>query len=484
MTQKKEISMYSQAGLIIGGESRSKGSAGVLEVTDPATDDVLASLPKAGLSEVAEAAAASLQGFSDWSAFSPYERSKILRRGADLMRVRAEEAARCLTLEQGKPLAQARLEWASSADLLEWFAEEGRRIYGRIIAGRGADSDLRVLRKPVGPVAALAPWNFPAWGMMQKIAPALAAGCSVVAKPSEATPVTTWHIAMSLLEAGLPPRAISVIWGSSSLISEALIKSPEIRKVTLTGSTRVGRIVAAMAGEYLKKVTMELGGHAPVIVARDADMSKLIPLAAQWKFRNAGQVCVSPTRFLVEDAVYDEFVDGLATAATKVAIGHGLEEGTTMGPLCTRNQRNVISAMVADARAKGARIVAGGDAIGNTGNFHAATVVAEAHSGLLAMNDEPFGPLALIARINSIDEGLAEANRMPVGLASYAFTSNVHTAAKITRTVRAGMLGINHFAMGLPETPFGGVLDSGFGSEGGIEGIEAYTSPMLVSAMV
>lgn len=484
MTQKKEISMYPQAGLIIGGESRSKGSAGVLEVADPATDEILASLPKAGLPEVSEAAAASLQGFGDWSAFSPYERSKILRRAADLMRARAEEAARSLTMEQGKPLAQARLEWASSADLLDWFAEEGRRIYGRVIAGRVADSDLRVLRKPVGPVAALAPWNFPAWGMMQKIAPALASGCSVVAKPSEVTPVTTWHIAMCLLEAGLPPRAISVIWGSSSLISEALIKAPEIRKVTLTGSTRVGRIVAAMAGEHLKKVTMELGGHAPVIVARDADMSKLIPLAAQWKFRNAGQVCVSPTRFLVEDAVYDEFVDGLATAATKVSVGHGLEEGTTMGPLCTRNQRNVISAMVADARAKGARVVAGGDAIGNTGNFHAATVVAEAHSGLVAMNDEPFGPLALITRINSIDEGLAEANRMPVGLASYAFTSNVHTAAKITRLVRAGMLGINHFSMGLPETPFGGVLDSGFGSEGGIEGIEAYTSPMLVSAMV
>jgi succinate-semialdehyde dehydrogenase/glutarate-semialdehyde dehydrogenase len=484
MTQKKEISMYAQAGLIIGGETRSKGSAGVLEVTDPATDEVFASLPKAGLTEVSEAAAASLQGFADWCAFSPYDRSKTLRRAADLMRARAEDAARSLTLEQGKPLAQARLEWASSADLLEWFAEEGRRIYGRVIAGRVPESDLHVLRKPVGPVAALAPWNFPAWGMMQKIAPALAAGCSVVAKPSEATPVTTWNIAMCLLEAGLPPRAISVIWGSSSLISEALIKSPEIRKVTLTGSTRVGRIVAAMAGEHLKKVTMELGGHAPVIVARDADLSKLIPMAAQWKFRNAGQVCVSPTRFLVEAPVYDDFVDGLAAAATKISVGHGLDEGTTMGPLCTRNQRDVISSMVADARAKGARIVAGGDVIGNVGNFYAPTVVADANSGLLAMNDEPFGPLALVARIGSIDEGLAEANRMPVGLAAYAFTSNVHTSAKVTRNVRAGMLGINHFSMGLPETPFGGILDSGFGSEGGIEGIEAYTSPMLVSSMI
>lgn len=252
----------------------------------------------------------------------------------------------------------------------------------------------------------------------------------------------------------------------------------------MAGLSRVGRIVAARAGEYLKKVTMELGGHAPVIVACDADMSTLIPLAAQWKFRNAGQVCVSPTRFLVEDAVYDNFVDGLAEAADKIKFGHGLDEETAMGPLCTRNQRNVISAMVADARTKGARVVAGGDTIGNVGSFHAPTVIAEAHPDLLGMNDEPFGPLALVARVGSIDEALAEANRMPVGLASYAFTTNAHTAAKITRSLRAGMLGINHFSMGLPETPFGGVLDSGFGSEGGIEGLEAFTSPMLVSSMV
>jgi succinate-semialdehyde dehydrogenase/glutarate-semialdehyde dehydrogenase len=476
--------MYSDVGLIIGGVSRSVGSAGVIELTNPATDEVLAALPKAGLSEVTEAAQISLQGFAEWSAVSPYERSKILRRAADLMRARTEVAAHCLTLEQGKPIAQSRLEWGGTADLLEWNAEEGRRTYGRIIPGRVTESELRVLRKPVGPVAALAPWNFPAWGMMQKIAPALAAGCSVVAKPSEVTPVTTWHIVMCLLEAGLPPRAISVIWGSSSMISEALIKAPEIRKVSLTGSTRVGRIVAAMAGEYLKKVTMELGGHAPVIVARDADMSKLIPLAAQWKFRNAGQVCVSPTRFLVEDAVYDTFVDGMAEAAGKVKVGNGMDADTMMGPLCTRNQRNVISAMVADARAKGARVVTGGDAIGNVGNFHAPTVIADTNADMLAMNDEPFGPLALVSRVASIDEALTEANRMSVGLAAFAFSTNAHTIAKITRTVKSGMLGVNHFAMGMPETPFGGVLDSGFGSEGGIEGLEAYTSPMLVSAMV
>lgn len=475
---------YPQARLIIGGVERQTGSAGVLQVTDPATDEALAVLPKAGAAETLEAAEISLAGFADWSAVAPYDRAKILRRAADLMRARTDEAAVTMTLEQGKPLAQARLEWGGPADLLDWFADEGRRAYGRIIPGRTAESELRVLKRPVGPVAALAPWNFPAWGMMQKIAPALAAGCSVVAKPSEVTPATTWLIARALLDAGLPPRAISVIWGSSSLISEILIKAPEIRKISLTGSTRVGRIVAALAGEYLKKVTMELGGHSPVIVARDADMDRLIPLAAQWKFRNAGQVCTSPTRFLVEDAVHDQFVEGLAEAASNIVVGHGLDEATGIGPLCTRNQRNVISGMVEDARAKGATIVTGGEAVGNVGNFYRPTVISGAHAGLLAMNDEPFGPLALVARVNSIDEALAEANRMPVGLGSYAFTSNQHTAAKIGRGMRAGMLGINHFALGLPETPFGGVMDSGFGSEGGIEGLEAYLNPMVITAMV
>ncbi len=475
--------MYPQAKLIIGGEERAAGSGGELAVTDPATDDVLGRLPRAGAAEAVEAAVLSLPGLADWAALSAFERGKVLRRAAEGMRATADTAALTMTLEQGKPLAQARGEWLSSADLLDWYAEEGRRAYGRVIPSRVPEIALTVLRRPVGPVAAFAPWNFPAWGLMQKIAPALAAGCPVVVKPSEDTPATAWLIAQALLEAGLPPRAISVIWGNALEISEALIRSPEIRKVSLTGSTRVGRIVAGLAGQHLKKVTMELGGHAPVIVARDADLDRLVPLAAQWKFRNAGQVCVSPTRFLVEAPLHDAFVRGLAAAAEKLRVGPGRDEGTDMGPLCTRNQRNVISGLVGEARAAGATVETGGGAIGNAGNFYAPTVVSGMTQAMRAMNDEPFGPLALVMRVDSVDAALAEANRMPVGLGSYAFTSSQATAAKITRGIRAGMLGLNHFALALPETPFGGVMDSGFGSEGGIEGMEAYLSTLTVTAM-
>lgn len=474
--------MYPEARLIIGGEERASGSAGTLAVTDPATDQTLATLPKAGASEAAEAAALSPEGFHEWSAVSAFDRGKILRRAAELMRARTEAAALTLTLEQGKPLQQARLEWNAAADLLDWFAEEGRRSYGRVVPSRVPHIQLTVHRRPVGPMAAFAPWNFPAWGPMQKIAPALAAGCSVVVKPSEDTPATAWHIGHCLLEAGVPPKAISVIWGDTPAISDTLIRSDEIRKVSLTGSIRVGRIVAALAGQYLKKVTMELGGHAPVIVAKDADLDALIPMAAQWKFRNAGQVCVSPTRFLVEDAVHDDFVAGLAVAAAKLKIGAGTEAGTEMGPLCTRNQRNVVSGLVEDARAAGARVETGGEAIGNVGNFYSPTVISGMTPAMRAMNDEPFGPVALVSRVSSLDEALAEANRLPVGLGSYAFTRSQATAARITREIKVGMLALNHFALSLPETPFGGVLDSGFGSEGGIEGMDAYLTTMSVTS--
>lgn len=474
--------MYPQAKLIIGGAERSQGSGGVLKVVNPADDEVLTTLPKAGAAEAEEAAALSLQGFADWSAMSAFERGKILRRAAENMRADVEAAARTMTLEQGKPISQARLEWNAAADLLDWYAEEGRRAYGRIVPSRTPEISLNVMRRPVGPVAAFAPWNFPAWGLMQKIAPALGAGCSVVVKPSEDTPGTAWHIGRALLEAGLPEKAISVIWGRASELSEVLVKSAAIRKVSLTGSIRVGRIVAALAGEHLKKVTMELGGHAPVIVAADADLDRLIPLAAQWKFRNAGQVCVAPTRFLVEDAVHDDFVRGFAAEASKLKVGAGIDEVTQMGPLCTRNQRNLVSGLVEDARAAGAKVETGGEAIGNSGNFYAPTILSGMTPAMRAMNEEPFGPLALVMRVNSVGDALQEANRMPVGLGSYAFTSSQHTAARVTRGIKAGMLGINHFALALPETPFGGVMDSGFGSEGGIEGLDAYLSTMLVTS--
>lgn len=473
--------MIENAALIVGGQYRRSGSAGTLAVTDPATDETIVTLPRAGKAEVIEAAALALEGFGAWSSLSAFERYRILRRAADLMRAAAEDAARVMTREQGKVLSQALLEWNAAADLLDWSAEEGRRTYGRIVPPRLRDVSLSVVSRPVGPVAIMAPWNFPAWGLMQKIAPALAAGCSIVIKPSEDTPLTAWYIGRCLLEAGVPAAAVSVLWGRASEISAALIEAPEIRKVSLTGSTRVGRIVAAAAGEQLKKVTMELGGHAPVIVAADADLDALVPQAVFWKFRNAGQVCVSPTRFLVADSLHDDFVARVVAETEKIAVGNGLDPASQMGPLTTAGQLQTVDRMVQDAVAKGARLEIGGTRIGNAGNFYRPTVLSGVTTDMAAMNDEPFGPLALIMRTPSLEAALAEANRLPVGLGSYAFTRSDATAARIAAGIRAGMLGINHFALALPETPFGGVLDSGFGSEGGTEAIQSYMSTMLIT---
>jgi succinate-semialdehyde dehydrogenase/glutarate-semialdehyde dehydrogenase len=369
----------------------------------------------------------------------------------------------------------------ASADLLDWSAEEGRRTYGRLVPPRASSISLSVVQRPVGPVALMAPWNFPSWGPMQKIAPALAAGCSIVVKPSEDTPITAWLICKCLLEAGVPSKAISIIWGNAAEISDALIKAPEIRKISLTGSIRVGRIVAAAAGQHLKKVTMELGGHAPVIVAEDADLDALVPLATAGKFRNAGQVCISPTRFLVAEKIHDEFLERFVVETKKLVVGPGSDPATQMGPLTTIGQLQAIDALVKDAVANGGIIETGGERVGNIGNFYKPTIVSGATPSMKAMNDEPFGPLALVAKMDSIDAALEEANRLPIGLGSYAFTRSDETAARIARGIKVGMLGINHFALGLPETPFGGVLDSGFGSEGGIEAVQSYMSPMLVT---
>ena len=369
-----------------------------------------------------------------------------------------------------------------SADCIDWFAEEGRRTYGRVIPSRTSDMTWSVHQRPVGPVAAFTPWNFPAWTPVQKLAPALAAGCSVVFKPAEETPITGWRIVRALLDAGLPPKAISLLWGDPAEISDTLVKAPKIRKISLTGSTRVGRLLAGAAGHELKKVTMELGGHAPVIIARDADLSKVVPLAAEWKFRNAGQVCVSPTRFLVEAPLYDDFVSGMAEAAEKITVGNGADPATTMGPLASSAQFDKIQDLIGDAIDKGARVATGGARIGNQGWFFAPTILADMTTEMRAMNEEPFGPLALVTKVNDLDAALAEANRIPVGLAAYAFTGDSETRHRIVSDIKSGMLGVNHFAMAMPETPFGGVLDSGLGSEGGIEGIQAYLTPFTVTA--
>lgn len=469
---------------IIDGKARPVASHGVRALINPATGEAICDTPACGAPEAAEAAALAREGFAIWSNVSPFERSKILRRAAETMRVQADEAAAEITRENGKPLAQARGEWLGSADLLDWFAEEGRRAYGRIIPSRAPDMRWTVHRRPVGPVAAFTPWNFPAWTVLQKVAPALAAGCSVVLKPAEETPSVAVRIVRALHEAGVPGKTLSVIWGDPGAISATLCAAPEIRKVTLTGSTRVGRLLAAAAGQHLKKVTMELGGHNPVIVARDADLGSLVPLATEFKFRNAGQVCVSPTRFLVERPLYADFVAGVSEAAQRLQVGDGMDPATQMGPLSTAGQLSKIEALTADAVQQGAALETGGGRIGNQGFFFEPTVLSGMSAQMRAMNEEPFGPLMLITPVDDLDAAIAEANRLPFGLAAYAFTNSMSTERRLSAEIQSGMLGINHFAMSSPETPFGGIGDSGMGSEGGIEGMEAYLQPFLVSAKI
>jgi len=469
---------------IIDGQDRLNGSLGTRTLINPATGETIAELPCCGVEEAAEAARLSVEGFEIWSAMAPFDRAKIMRRAAEQMRAEADDAAAEMTRENGKPLAQARGEWLASADLLDWYAEEGRRAYGRLIPTRAPDMRWAVHRRPVGPVAAFTPWNFPAWTVMQKVAPALAAGCSVVLKPAEETPSSGWRIARALLGAGVPGKTLSVIWGDPAAISAALCEAPEIHKVTLTGSTRVGRLIAEAAGRHLKKMTMELGGHAPVIIARDADLDAAIALSAEFKFRNAGQVCVSPTRFVVERPVYADFVAGVTEAANKLRVGNGMDADTQMGPLTTAGQMSKIEALAADAVQHGAKVETGGSRIGNAGYFFEPTILSGMTPQMQAMNEEPFGPLMLVMPVDDIDAALAEANRLPVGLASYAFTNSMSTERKIVTGIDSGMLGINHFVMAMPETPFGGIGDSGMGSEGGTEGMDAYLRPFLVSAKI
>jgi len=469
---------------IIDGQELVSASLGIRALVNPATGETISEPPSCGAAEAAESAHLSVEGFALWSAMSPFDRSKIMRAAADLMRAEADDAAADMTREGGKPLAQARGEWVSSADLLDWYAEEGRRAYGRVIPTRAPDMRWTVLRKPVGPVAAFTPWNFPAWTPMQKVAPALAAGCSMVLKPAEETPSAAWRIVRALHAAGVPGKTLSLIWGDAAAISATLCAAPEIHKITLTGSTRVGRILASAAGQHLKKVTMELGGHNPVIVARDADLATVVPLSAEFKFRNAGQVCVSPTRFLVERPLYGDFVAGVAAAAKSLKVGDGMDPATQMGPLSTSGQLSKIETMAADAVQHGATVETGGSRIGNRGFFYEPTVLSGMNPAMLAMNEEPFGPLMLITPVDDLDAAIAEANRLPFGLAAYAFTNSMSTERKLVAGVQSGMLGLNHFAMAMPETPFGGVGDSGMGSEGGSEGMDAYLRPFLVTAKI
>ena len=459
-----------------------QGSGGdFLDVINPATEETILRVAKASVADLDRAADAAVRGFATWRKMSAFDRGRIMRKAADLVRERVEEIARLITSENGKPLAQARLETISAADMIEWFAEEGRRSYGRVIPSRVHGGMQLSLREPIGPVAAFTPWNFPLSQVVKKLAAALAAGCSIVVKGPEEAPSSPAALVRAFVDAGIPAGVINLVYGNPAEISGHLVPHPAIRKVSFTGSTAVGKQIASMAGAHMKRTTMELGGHAPAMVFADADLDSAAKLIASAKFRNAGQVCVAPTRLLVEEPVYDDFLDRFLGEVGRIVVGNGMDETTTMGPLIHARRLNAVEAMVQDAVGRGAKVAAGGRRIGNKGYFLEPTVLTGIPTDAEAMNSEVFGPVALVNRFSGLDDLLGEANRLPYGLSAYAFTRSATTMNALAEGVETGIMAVNTIAVALPETPFGGVKESGHGSEGGTEGLEAYLSTKLFS---
>lgn len=458
--------------LFVGGSWQIGEGRDLFPVVDPASGKTIAEVPLATPADLDEALATTERAFAEWRSTPVETRAAVLQKAAALLRERIEPIARLLTLEQGKPLAEARGEVLSSASLFEWCAAEASRIYGRVLVRPTGQRSL-VIKQPIGPVAAFSPWNFPIYLMAKKLAPALATGCSVIAKPPEETPGCTGALVHCLVDAGLPSGVVQLVHGVPDAVSRHLLASPVIRKVSFTGSVPVGRHLMRLAADGLKRVTMELGGHAPVIVFDDCDLEKTLDMVVPQKFRNAGQVCVSPTRFYVHEAIYQRFVDGFAERARGVVTGHGLEAETRMGPLANVRRPGAIEALVEDAAAKGARVMAGGKR-GNGGFFFQPTLLADVPDSAEIMSNEPFGPVAVTQPFASFDEVVAKANRLPYGLAAFTFTENLRRANLLGDALEAGMVGINTFAISVPDAPFGGVKDLGFGSEGGIEGMDSY----------
>jgi succinate-semialdehyde dehydrogenase / glutarate-semialdehyde dehydrogenase len=472
------MAQYPELRLFIGGEWR-RGASGQ-PVINPSDETVLGELPHATTRDLDDALAAAEAGFRIWSRTSPAKRAEIIMKATALIRERIEPMAIAMTLEQGKPLAQARLEILRGCEIIEWDAQEGRRVYGRVIP---SEPGMRhtVLRQPIGVVAAFSPWNFPMSSPARKVGGALSAGCSIILKASEETPAGAVQLTEAFADAGLPAGVLNLVFGKPSEVSEYLIPKPSVRLVTFTGSVPVGKHLSALAGSHMKPAIMELGGHSPVFVCDDVDPVATGAASAIGKSRNSGQVCVSPTRFFVADEIYDRFTTAIAEKAASIKVGDGLDPATQMGPLANERRLAAMEDLIADARAKGARVAAGGTRIGNRGYHFPLTVLADMPDDARAMRDEPFGPLALVSRVRNLDEAIEKANSVPYGLAAYAFTHSSRNAEKLAQEVEVGNLSINHFVASSAETPFGGVKDSGFGREGGVEGLQGYTVVKNVS---
>jgi succinate-semialdehyde dehydrogenase / glutarate-semialdehyde dehydrogenase len=473
--------MYPKVKMFIAGEWTEGHSGKAEKVLNPATGLPIGDTPHASRHDLDRALEAAKTGFETWRRLSAYDRYKTMRKAADIIRSRVADIAQIMTLEQGKPIIESTGETALAGDLIDWFAEEARRAYGRVVPARFGNVAQLVVKEPVGPVAAFTPWNFPINQAVRKISAALAAGCSIIVKGPEETPASCMELVRAYADAGVPAGVVNLVFGVPSEVSEYLVPHPIIRKISFTGSTVVGKHLAALAGAHMKRVTMELGGHAPAIVFEDADVDNAAKILSANKFRNAGQVCVSPTRFLVHESVYETFVDKFVAAAKGLKVGNGLDKDTRMGPLANPRRVDAMESFVADAVQRGAKVRTGGKRIGNEGFFFEPTVLTDVSREARLMNEEPFGPVAPITRFKDYGEVVAEANRLPYGLAAYAYTQSTKTMAAIGADLESGMVSINHHGLALPELPFGGIKDSGYGSEGGLEAVEGYLNTKLVT---
>jgi succinate-semialdehyde dehydrogenase / glutarate-semialdehyde dehydrogenase len=473
--------MYTELGLFIGGKWANGAGRKSEPVINPATEKPLADLPHASKGDLDEAVEAAKKGFEVWRKTSAWDRGRVMRKTADLMRERTATIAKVLTQEEGKTLAEATGEVLAAADVIEWMSEEGKRAYGRIIPSRLPGTRQMVMQEPVGICAAFTPWNFPAITPARKIAGALSAGCSLILKASEETPGTAIEMARAFADAGLPAGVLNLVFGIPGEISEHLIAKPEIRKISFTGSIPVGKHLVKLAADTMKRVTMELGGHSPVIVFDDVDAEKTADAAAASKYRNAGQVCISPTRFYVQENSYNKFTARFTEKAKGMKLGDGLDKDRRMGPLANARRLDAMANIVADCQSRGGKLAAGGKRHGNQGYFFEPTVVTDLPDDSKIMTQEPFGPVAPIIPFKTFDEVVARANSLPFGLAAYAFTNNAKQAAAIGDALEAGMVGVNTYNISMAETPFGGIKESGYGHEGSVEGLEVYMAKKYIA---
>ncbi|MDT7840371.1 NAD-dependent succinate-semialdehyde dehydrogenase [Streptomyces justiciae] len=474
---------YPAVRMYIAGEWCQGGTGRTAPIVNPATEEVIGEVPLATTADLDRALAAADEGFRVWRATPIARRTAILHAAADLIAERAPEIGRVSTLEQGKPLAESTGEARRTADTLRWHADDARRAYGRIIPSE-AGTVLTVRREPIGPVAAFVPWNFPVGGPNRKISSALSAGCSIIIKGSEETPATAAALVKCYEDAGLPAGVLNLVFGEPAEVSAHLIASPVTRLIAFTGSVPVGKLLAAQAGEVMKPSLMELGGHAPVIVCADADPVRAARKAAQAKFANAGQVCTSPSRFYVHESLVEEFTAEFVLATEEVVVGDGLAEGTKMGPLANERRLKALERLVADAVARGAKVLTGGAALDRPGYFFAPTVLTDVPEDAELLHEEPFAPVAPIVPFSDLDEVLARANALPYGLAAYGFTRSAATAEKLSAELEAGILSINHCGGSVHEAPSGGVKESGYGREGGPEALDAYLVTKRVSHLL